>query len=44
VHTESAVRSVTTHVERNNRAEALVLASCGFVSWMAPQAGMERLM
>jgi hypothetical protein len=33
---------VATHVERDNRAEALELASRGLVSWVARQAGIAR--
>ena len=41
-HAASAGRGAATHVERDNRAEALELASRGFVSWVARQAGIAR--
>ena len=34
--------AVATHVERDNRAEALELASRGRVSWVAREAGIAR--
>ena len=41
-HTASAAVGVAAHVERDNRAEALELASRGLVSWMARQARIAR--